>query len=72
MSSPGTVWLSSSTWSSLIVLGGGDIAASEELLGSQGLLAEHLDLNKDLLCRELEHYRLMNLNTLLCNVYCGS
>ena len=46
MSSPGTVWLSSSTWSSLIVLGGGDIAASEELLGSQGLLAEHLDLTK--------------------------
>ena len=39
------------------VLGGGDIAASEELLGSQGLLAEHLDLNKDLLCRELEHYK---------------
>ena len=72
MSSPWTFWLSSSTWSCLIVLGGGDFAAREELLGSQVLLAEHLDLNKDLLCRELEHYRLMNLNTLLCHVYCGS
>ena len=72
LSSSGAVWLSSPTWNSVVVLCGSGIAASEELLGSQGLLAEHLELNKDFLCRELEHYKLMNLNTLLCHVYCGS
>ena len=47
MSSPGAVWLSSPTWNSVVVLCGSGIAASEELLGSQGLLArchtEHLE-----------------------------
>ena len=33
---PGAVWLSSPTWCSVVVQGGGDIAASEELLRSQG------------------------------------